>query len=179
LNKCIRPWEEDCDETPELEELAGKFCNQPNVDTIYVCENHIQVVSTLLGGGSTYYTVKDGVLDEGVQCPIVGPEYISEECNTFMQEGSCVEKVCDSPAQGIEIEAQEFCGQPNVEAVYVCGEYARTVGSMEGAGPTFYKLEADGSWGNEIQCPVVAPSAMSEECMLLTMGSNCVETQIC
>ena len=145
LQKCIRPWEEECVETQKLDELAGGFCNKTNVDTIYVCKNHIQVVSKLIGGGSTYYTLKDGVLDKGVQCPIVSPDAMSEECKTFMQEGNCVEKACNSPVQGIEIEAQEFCGQPNIAAVYVCGEYVKTVGSMEGAGSTFYKLEADGS----------------------------------
>ncbi len=176
--KCIREWEEECDETQELEQLAGGFCNKPNVDTIYVCENYIQVVSKLIGGESTYYTVKDGALDAGVQCPDESGA-MSVKCKTFFQGENCVEKICEPPIEGTEYYAQAFCGQPNVAAVYVCGEYARTVSSLEGGGSTFYKLEADGSWGDEVQCPLVAPSAMSEECVLLTMGSNCIETQIC
>lgn len=176
--KCLREWEETCEEK-STEELAKEFCTTENVAEINACDGYIQVITTLIGGGSAYYTVENGAVGEATQCPIVAPEYISEECKSFMDGTGCSKVECPPTAGTIEAEAQEFCEQPNVAAVYVCGEYARVVGSMEGAGSTFYKLETDGSRGNEIQCPIVAPSAMSEECVLLTMGSNCIETQIC
>ncbi|MFA4855374.1 MAG: DUF333 domain-containing protein [archaeon] len=174
----------ECPAGTKLEEKAGEFCNQANLAGIFVCGNYVKVVSSLLGGGSTYYALEyymleNGEWDIGIQCPIAGPDAMTEECKALSMEKNCVEKQCAAPKQGIETKAKEFCTQPNVSAVFVCGEYAKAVSSMTGGGSTFYKLEEDDSWGNEITCPVVGPDAMTEECRLLTMGANCIETKVC
>ncbi len=179
--KCLRPWEEECEDIKEktTEELAEGFCTTENVAEIFACDEYIRIVSTLIGRGSTYHTVENGVLGEATQCPIVAPEYISEKCQSFAEGTGCNKVECHPSEGTIEYKAQEFCGQPNIPAVYVCGEYAKTVSSIEGAGSSFYKLEEDGSWGNEVRCPIVAPDSVSEECTLLTTGLNCIWTQIC
>ncbi|MBN2454483.1 hypothetical protein JXB11_02970 [Candidatus Woesearchaeota archaeon] len=85
--KCIRIWEEPCE---TLQEKAAKFCEDENVDSVYICGERIHVVSSLLGGGSTYY-LADG---SQVSCPVVGPDYISEECKQIMAEECEEEQVC-------------------------------------------------------------------------------------
>ena len=93
--KCIRQWEEDCEEPKTLEEIAETFCNTPQVEAIYVCGTHIKVVSSLIGGGSTYYTVENGELDEGTQCPVVAPDAMSEECTLLTMGSNCIEtQIC-------------------------------------------------------------------------------------
>ncbi len=178
-NKCIRPWEETCEEEKSIEELAEGFCTEENVAEINTCNGYIQVISSLMGGGSAYYTVADGALGEATQCPIVGPEYISEECKTFEGGEDCNTVECPPGIGTIEYFAEEFCDQPDVFSVYVCGEYAKVTESEDGMSMTFYKLEADDSWGEEIQCIDGAPEEVSEQCELLMNGSNCIETQIC
>ena len=94
------------------------------------------------------------------------------------------EEECEAASwqQKIEERANEFCGQENVANVFTCGEYIKVVSSLIGGGSAYYKfdlIDGIGSIEDGIHCPVVAPSAMSDECVLLTMGSNCVEEQIC
>lgn len=72
-------------------------------------------------------------------------------------------------------DAKAYCGKENIGAVYVCGEYIRTVSTLIGGGSTFY-----GANGTVVTtCPVLAPESMSAECRLLLLGNNCVETQVC
>jgi putative hemolysin len=165
---------------PGLLEKAGEFCNTENLAGIYVCGDYVKVVSSLLGGGSTYYKLSNGRWATGIQCPVIGPDSMTEECKTLaFEQDYCIEKQCAVPAEGIEAMAREFCSQANVASVFVCGEYAEVVSSMLGGGSTFYKLESNDTWGNEVQCPVVGPDSITEECRLLAMGSNCIRTQAC
>jgi len=90
----------------------------------------------------------------------------------------CIEQTGE-PALYCYNPAEEFCWRPNIAAVYSCGEYAKTVSSLDGTGATYYKLGEDGRWGNAIKCPIVEPSTVSEECRRLTTNSNCVETWVC
>lgn len=71
-----------------------KYCSDPDVATVYSCEDGtIKVVSKLLGGGSKYIK-PDG---SEINCPIVNPEEVSEKCQNLSQL-DCPEKLCgDKP----------------------------------------------------------------------------------
>jgi len=70
----------------------------------------------------------------------------------------------------IKEEAEEFCDDENVGVVSVCDDYIRVISKALGAGSKFHKSD-----GTEIQCPVVAPDAMTEECRRLIFDSDCEE----
>lgn len=91
---CIRPWEENC--TPSLEDSARSFCNDENVAAIYTCGPYVRVVSSLLGGGSTFY--KDG--EEVARCPLVAPDAESGQCRLLLHGNDCVEAEYKCPAPG-------------------------------------------------------------------------------
>lgn len=61
---------------PSLDSRAKQFCGETNVATARVCGGYIEVVSSLLGGGSKYYAPDGSVL----QCPVVSLEYMSPDC---------------------------------------------------------------------------------------------------
>ena len=92
--------------------------------------------------------------------------------------GECIrpwETECPTPEEALEEKAKEFCGQENVNKVYVCGDSIRVVSSLIGGGSTIYDKD-----GNEVaQCPVVGPDAMSGVCRQYIMGDNCIEKEIC
>jgi hypothetical protein len=91
--KCIRSWEENCTTTPSLEDQALSFCETPNVAEIYTCGEYVRVVSSLLGGGSTFFTAGDEV----ARCPVVGPDSISEQCNLLLNGNNCIETQITCP----------------------------------------------------------------------------------
>jgi len=68
----------------------------------------------------------------------------------------------------IKSEAEKYCGSD--KDVYVCGENINVVSMVPGAGATYYKAD-----GTELQCPVVAPDSMSEECKQLLLDDDCEE----
>jgi len=72
----------------ESEITASEFCDDENVDSVYVCGDYIKVVSSLAGGGSTFY--KDG---EEIRCPVVAPDYMSDECKAMLK--SDCKEACD------------------------------------------------------------------------------------
>jgi predicted lipoprotein with Yx(FWY)xxD motif len=152
--KCIRPFEENCTQActaeakicpdgsavgrtgPDCEfapcpasateEQARSFCGSENVAEIYVCGDYVRVVSSLLGGGSTYY--KDGQMV--ATCPVVGPDSMSELCRQLLLGNNCVERKIsctvvgnDSDAHGCKgsagyswCEAKQKCIRPWEEA---------------------------------------------------------------
>lgn len=76
-----------------LESKAKEFCGKENVDSVYTCAEHIRVVSSLLGGGSTFYKLDPtGSLIKEAQCPVVAPDAMSEECRQLLSGLNCVEK---------------------------------------------------------------------------------------
>lgn len=81
------------------------------------------------------------------------------------------EESCDE--ETLEQKAQAYCDQENVGAVYVCGPYIKVMSTMPGSGTTFYE------GGESLQCPIVAPDSMSDECRLLMLGNNCIDQEIC
>jgi len=86
---CIRAWEEDC--ASPVQKEARKFCNTTNVAGVYTCGQYVRVVSSLIGGGSTFYMNGSMV----AQCPLVSPDYISAQCNLLLFGNNCIEQqVC-------------------------------------------------------------------------------------
>jgi hypothetical protein len=88
--KCIWPWEENCtfQGNQSLYGQALTYCSTPNVANIYICGEYVQVVSSLIGGGSSFYL--NGSL--AAQCPVVAPSSESDECKLLLHGNNCVEQ---------------------------------------------------------------------------------------
>lgn len=84
--KCLRTWEEPCETNTDYTD----YCDDEDVAGVYACGEYVQVVSSLLGGGSTYYYWADG---SSINCPVVGPDYVSEECRSLAGL-ECGEDLC-------------------------------------------------------------------------------------
>lgn len=90
LQKCIRPWETECPKT--IEDVAQEFCGGENVASVAICGEHIRVMSSLTGGGTTLYNKTGG---EIATCPVVAPDAMSETCKEYLLENNCAEqKIC-------------------------------------------------------------------------------------
>jgi hypothetical protein len=142
LQSCIRPWETDC-ATGAMKCASDSDC-PPGAAR---CAN----------GACTQY-------DEHGCVPDGGYSWCEEK-------GKCLriwEETCN--AAGRLAKAQEHCSDASAAQVSVCGDYIKVVSSLIGGGSAFYTDN-----GTEIRCPLVAPDAMTEQCSLLMMGSNCVE----
>ena len=89
--KCIRVWEEGCPATT-LEAKAQSYCGKENVDSVYVCGDYVKVVSSLMGGGSTFYPNGAG---NPIVCPVISPEYMPADCGELLSGKYCNDtKVC-------------------------------------------------------------------------------------
>lgn len=89
--KCLRPWEENCNEVT-IESKARELCGRENVAEVDICGDYVKVVSSLMGGGSTFYEFDFGNLVDETKCPVVGPDYVSEKCGLLINGQNCVEK---------------------------------------------------------------------------------------
>lgn len=90
LQKCIRPWEENCTSTQSpLEAKARTYCGAEHVAKVYACGQYFRTVSDLMGGGSTFYDVNG---TEVTTCPVVAPNYMSPQCRQLLLGNNCVEK---------------------------------------------------------------------------------------
>ncbi len=100
---CIRPFEENCTATLTVEEQARAFCGAENVANIFTCGPYVRVVSSLLGGGSTFY--QDG--QKIAQCPVVAPDAMSEQCRLLLLGNNCVEQEvgCNGTMVGNDTDA--------------------------------------------------------------------------
>ena len=107
--KCLRTWEEPCEN--EIETRAKEFCDDENIGAVYVCDDYIQVVSMVPGAGSTFYK-SDGTT---IQCPLVAPSSMSEECRQLFFETEC-EEVCTPEIPAI---CEDKCGD-GICQVIVC-----------------------------------------------------------
>ena len=95
---CIRPWEENCTATNQTAQAATEaqaraFCGQPNVDSVFICGPYVRVVSSLMGGGSTFY--QGGA--EIARCPVVSPDAMSGQCRQLLLGNNCAEQKVDCP----------------------------------------------------------------------------------
>ncbi|MEM4272234.1 MAG: hypothetical protein QXH30_01475 [Candidatus Bilamarchaeaceae archaeon] len=92
LQKCIRPWEEECPSSggeTAIEKKAREFCGKENVERVYVCGEYIRTVTAMIGGGSTIYDASGKKLSD---CPMVNPEYFDATCRKVLMENYCEEK---------------------------------------------------------------------------------------
>ncbi|MBN1544169.1 hypothetical protein JW898_01770 [Candidatus Woesearchaeota archaeon] len=83
----------------------------------------------------------------------------TQRCQRFWEEP------CPSE---LRQDAEAFCEEEHVSAVYICGETVKVVSSLLGGGMTFHSRR-----GEEIRCPVVGPDSISEECRELISGEGC------
>jgi len=69
-----------------VNETAAKMCQGPDTQAVYKCSgNVVRVVSSLSGGGSTFYKPNGKV----VVCPIVPPPQMGAECLQMMTPNYC------------------------------------------------------------------------------------------
>ena len=48
----------------DINDIAEDYCGVENAASVWVCGNHIKVVSSLVGGGATYYKIgEDGSVE--------------------------------------------------------------------------------------------------------------------
>ncbi|MEY4731312.1 MAG: hypothetical protein RL681_258 [Candidatus Parcubacteria bacterium] len=65
----------------------------------------------------------------------------------------------ESGEGNITARAEAYCIKQDVAAVFISGNTIKVVGSLLGAGATYIRAD-----GTELQCPVVAPDAISDAC---------------
>lgn len=96
--RCIRPWEEECEagngaSVDVLKNRAEELCDEEDVAAVFVCGEYIRVVSGLEGAGLTYYKPDEtGFLGDGFRCPVIAPDAMSEQCRQLTMGLNCVEK---------------------------------------------------------------------------------------
>jgi hypothetical protein len=162
--KCIRPWEEDC--------------NAPMVG------NDRDEHGCIGSAGYTWCEPKQKCLrtwEEDCNEAMPGSDMDSHGCIPSAGYSWCEPKqkclqVWEEPCTDADREAiaEKYCTRENVAQVSTCGNYIKVVSSLIGGGSTFYTDD-----GNSTVCPVVSPDAMSNQCRLYIMGSNCIEKIIC
>ena len=74
-------------DTTDLAARALPYCELEHVAGVEISRSagYIKVISSLLGGGATYYPEDGG---QPVECPVVGPDAMSEECKLFLTSTS-------------------------------------------------------------------------------------------
>jgi len=86
-NPVLRPNTSEVD--VDIESKVDEFCNNEGVDYVYVGDDYIKVVGSLVRGGSVVYR-KD--MTE-VDCLINDPDIMSKECKKLIYETEW-EKAC-------------------------------------------------------------------------------------
>jgi len=76
-------------EEVDINSTAEEFCGNEGVDAVYVCNEHIRVISSIIGGGSIFYR-KD--MSE-IECPLVEKSVMTSRCKELLFETEC-RKVC-------------------------------------------------------------------------------------
>jgi len=117
------------------------------------------------------------------QGPMVGNDSDSHGCigsagySWCESSQKCIrswEENCTAQADYLMANALPFCNMTDISSVSVCGSHVKVVSSLDGGGTAFYSAN-----GTKTICPVVSPSAMSEQCKLLLLGNDCVEQKVC
>lgn len=81
---------------------AEELCGEEDVADVFVCGKYIKVVSSLMGGGSTFYRFElsdagGSIAGEGTQCPVIAPDAMSEQCRSLTMRLNCVKKeICQA-----------------------------------------------------------------------------------
>ncbi|MFH0956590.1 MAG: hypothetical protein V1813_01875 [Candidatus Aenigmatarchaeota archaeon] len=76
---------------PDVLLNASQFCGMENVDAAYECPGYVKVVSSLLGGGATYYSH-----GQPISCPVVGPDSQTAQCKS-LSELECTDACSSEP----------------------------------------------------------------------------------
>jgi len=107
-NKCLRVWEEACNDTDRLAN-AQEHCPDANVAQVSVCSPYVKVVSSLMGGGSTFYD------DYGnaTVCPLVAPDSMSEKCRLLMLGNNCIDQVVDCAKVHVPAAVSDLSDDPS------------------------------------------------------------------
>ena len=167
LQECIRPWETEC---PPSGQMVGNDTDE------HGCKAS--------AGYEWCESLGECIRPWETECPetpMVGNDSDEHGCKASAGYQWCESlQECVRPWETpcvslINQVAEGFCGQENVDKVYVCGDTIRVVSSLEGGGTTVYDAA-----GQELAtCPVVSPTSMSPECTQYLLGNNCVEEEIC
>lgn len=100
-------------DTNSPEAKAKQYCGKENVATVRACDGYVEVVSSLLGGGSTYYGA-DGKI---ITCPVVGPDSMSLECRKIFEAKLDSSMVCkDVCTKVIDFQSCVAAGNPVMES---------------------------------------------------------------
>jgi hypothetical protein len=78
---------QDTEPLVDIALTAQSYCSQENVAQVEVSRSagFIKVTSALLGGGSTYYGETDmAPLQTPLQCPVVAPDSMSDDCKAIL-----------------------------------------------------------------------------------------------
>jgi len=107
-SKCLRVWEEACNDTDRLAN-AQEHCSDANMAQVSTCGQHIKVVSSLMGGGSTFYD------DYGnaTICPLVAPDSMSDSCRLLMLGNNCIDQVVDCTKVHVPAAVSDLKDDPN------------------------------------------------------------------
>ena len=83
---------------------------------------------------------------------------------------------CQKPinVEELELKAKSYCSEETVVMISECEGYIHVISNVAGVGSTYYKRS-----GSQLQCPLVAPDSLSEECQKLIFGQECDEKEIC
>ncbi len=184
----IRPYQ------PDIVEIAG-YCTAncgngvcDGIETHYNCpsdckENYCGL-STMGLCQSDGECVEDGC--SGQICRSTQEEPIDTTCEylecfdkeEYGVECRCFYGSCQWSPTSLEAYAKQFCLQGTNEGAYICGDYIKVVSSLEGEGIRFVTIDEQGILADSVECPVVAPDLMSEECRQL-MELECGAKQEC
>jgi hypothetical protein len=188
LQQCIRPWETNCtaEVAPECTTVAD--CGMGAASCVNgVCSQYDEHGCVPDGGYTWCEPLQQCIRPWETNCTeevMPGSDRDEHGCIPSAGYSWCEatqkcyrpwEENCTSTESAIETKARTFCGKENIEKVYVCGEYIRTVSPLIGGGSTIYD-----SNGNKLSdCPMVNPEYFSEVCKKVILESNCVEQEIC
>ncbi|MEW6722161.1 MAG: hypothetical protein AB1324_02785 [Candidatus Micrarchaeota archaeon] len=133
-----------------VEETAAAKCQEPDVQAVYKClGNVVRVVSSVPGGGSTFYKPEGKV----VECPVVAPSEMGAECLQMMTPNYCpTEEVCgESPAPEV------FPGQND---------------TPEQVGDSDYYIVEGGAASDSLPAAEPAPEALAKPKTASTAGNT-------
>lgn len=77
----------DSTSTSDLKSQAQAHCSDENISMVYECGDYYGVVSSLDGGGTTFYLANG----TSFSCPVVAPDSMSDNCRQYVMGSNCAE----------------------------------------------------------------------------------------
>ena len=92
----INEFDVDCsvanEDIIDIKKLAQAHCDDENISKVYECGDYYGVVSSLIGGGTTFYTTSE----DGIKCPVVAPASMSDDCGKYLVRSDCAQvDICE------------------------------------------------------------------------------------